>query len=143
MRARIISLFLLASGVTVVADTAADEKEILRLEDAVETAWLKHDLVTIGAIFADDFQGWSFRGKRIDKAFVLRAAEKSDESDTKVEEPAVRIFDNTAIYTARLIDTGKHSNGEPFSATSCIAHVFVRRNGKWQIVSEHQTIVQK
>ena len=143
MFAKLLCLILLGGVVTVLADTVADEKEILRLEEAIKTAWLKHDLTTISAIFADDFQGWSFHGKRIDKAFVLRAVEKNEESDTKVEEPVVRVFGDSAIYSARIIDTGKHGNGEQFSVTSCITSVFVRRNGKWQVVAEHEMPVQK
>ena len=32
-----------------------------------------------------------------------------------VEDPAVRLFGDAAVYTARITDTGKRANGEPFS----------------------------
>ena len=125
------------------SSSAADEKEILRLTEMINAAWLKHDVATIGPLIADDIQAWSFKGARRGKADLLRAVEKSEESDTKVEDPVVRVFGDTAVYTARIIDTGKRANGEAFSITSVVTNIWVRRNGQWQIVAEHQSLMQK
>lgn len=75
----------------------------------MNAAWLKHDVTVISPVIADDMQAWSFKGARRGKAELLRAVEKSEESDTKVEEPVVRVFGDAAVYTARVIDTGKHA----------------------------------
>jgi uncharacterized protein (TIGR02246 family) len=123
--------------------SSADEKEILRLTEVINAAWLKRDTMTISAMFAGDLQYWSFKGVRKGKADLLRMVEKNEEGDTRVDEPMVRVFGDTAIYTARITDTGKHANGDAFSVTSCVTEVFVRRNGKWQIVAEHESMVQK
>jgi uncharacterized protein (TIGR02246 family) len=122
---------------------SADEKEILRLTEVINAAWLKHDVATISPLIADDMQAWSFKGARRGKAELLRSVEKSEESDTKVEDPMVRVFGDAAVYTARITDTGKHANGEAFSVTSTVTTVLVRRAGKWQVVTEHQSVVQK
>lgn len=132
---------LLTAALQTLAGATGDEQEILRLEDTIKRAWLRHDTITIASIVADDFQSWSFRGQRRGKADLLRAVEKSDESDTAVQDPAVRIYGDTAIYTARLIDTGKHSDGQVYRTRSCLTAVFVRRAGKWELVSEHQTVI--
>jgi ketosteroid isomerase-like protein len=123
--------------------SSADEKEILRLTEVINAAWLKHDVATISLLIADDMQAWSFKGARRGKADLLRAVEKSEESETRVEDPTVRVFGEAAIYTARIIDTGKHANGEAFSVTSVVTNVWVRRADKWQIVAEHENLVQK
>jgi uncharacterized protein (TIGR02246 family) len=122
---------------------SADEKEILRLTEVINAAWLKHDVATISPLIADDMQAWSFKGARRGKAELLRSVEKSEESDTKVEDPMVRVFGEAAVYTARITDTGKHPNGEAFSVASTVTMVWVRRAGKWQVVAEHQSVVQK
>jgi len=122
---------------------SADEKEILRLTEVINAAWLKHDVTTISPLIADDMQAWSFKGTRRGKAELLRAVEKSEESDTKVEDPVVRLFGDAAVYTARITDTGKRASGEPFAVTSVATITWVRRAGKWQIVAEHESIVQK
>lgn len=60
-----------------------------------------------------------------------------------MEDPVVRVRGDSAVYTARIIDSGKRANGEPFSITSLVTDVWVRRSGKWQMVAEHQSVVQK
>lgn len=141
MRAFVCCLVVFTATVQCRGDASVDEKEILRLENALNAAWLKHDTVTISAIVADDFQSWSFKGARRNKADLLRAVERSEESDTKVEDPVVRVYGDTAIYTARIIDTGKRANGEAFTAKTCITSVLIRRNNKWQIVAAHETML--
>jgi ketosteroid isomerase-like protein len=124
-------------------EAGSDEKEILRLTEIINAAWLKHDVATISPLIADDMQSWSFKGARRGKADLLRAVEKSEESDTRVEDPVVRVFGDMAVYTARIVDTGKHPNAETFSVTSVVTNTWVRRAGKWQIVAEHQSTIQK
>ncbi|MFN2598433.1 MAG: DUF4440 domain-containing protein [Pyrinomonadaceae bacterium] len=121
--------------------TLADEREILRLEDVLTQAWLKNDIATISSIVADDFQSWSFKGVRRKKADLLRAAERSEEGDTKIEDPVVRVYGDAAVYTARVIDSGKHANGEAFTSKTCITVVYIRRGGKWQMVADHETLL--
>jgi ketosteroid isomerase-like protein len=134
-------LLFLATTLQTLGATTGDEQEILRLEDTIKNAWVRHDTAAIAAIVADDFQFWSFRGQRRSKADLLRAVEKTDETDTTVEDAAVRVYGDSAIYTARLMDIGKHADGLLYRTRSCLTAVFVRRAGKWQLVSEHQTII--
>jgi ketosteroid isomerase-like protein len=122
---------------------SSDEKEILRLTEIIKAAWLKHDVATISPLIADDMQAWSFKGGRRGKADLLRSVEKSEESNTRVEDPLVRVFGDAAVYTARIIDTGKRANGETSSVTSVLTSMWARRAGRWQIVAEHESIVQK
>jgi uncharacterized protein (TIGR02246 family) len=140
MRAFIWCL-LLAIGLQTIAAATNDEQEILRLEETIKNAWLRHDTATMASIVADDFQSWSFRGQRRGKADLLRAVEKNDESDTTVEDAVVRLYGDTAIYTARLTDIGKRADGQSYQTRSCLTAVFIRRSGKWLLVSEHQTII--
>jgi uncharacterized protein (TIGR02246 family) len=124
--------------------SVADEKskaEIMRLEDALTRAWLKNDVRTISSIVADDFQYWSFKGDRRTKADMLRAVAKSEEGDTKIEDPEVRVYGDAAIYTARIVDIGKRADGTAFTAKTFITTVFVKREGKWLMVADHETLI--
>jgi uncharacterized protein (TIGR02246 family) len=152
MRVRLLLLLLMAATPAFADQSAdkneevrasADEKEILRLTEVINAAWLKHDVATISLLIADDMQAWSFKGAQRGKAELLRSVEKSEESNTKVEDPMVRVFGDAAVYTARITDTGKHPNGGAFSVTSTVTTVWVRRAGKWQVIAEHQSVVQK
>ncbi|MDQ3917108.1 MAG: nuclear transport factor 2 family protein [Acidobacteriota bacterium] len=122
-------------------DDSADEKEILRLEDVLVRAWLKNDTKTISSIVADDFQYWSFKGLRRGKSNLLRNVARSEEGETKVEDPEVRVYGDAAVFTARITDSGKHANGEAFTTKTCITTVFVRRDGRWQMVADHETLI--
>ena len=123
------------------ANSADDEKEILRLEATITKAWLQHDRVTISSIVADDFQSWSFKGARRGKADLLRAVEKSGESDTKVDDPVVRVYGDAAVYTARITDSGKRPNGETFTTKTCVTQIYIRRSGRWQLVANHESLL--
>jgi uncharacterized protein (TIGR02246 family) len=143
-----ICLLLLAWGAErSFGDASSDTKEILRLQNAFVQAWGKNDQSTLNSIVADDFQYWSFKGTRLHKADLLRLVEKSShsgdtDSNTRIEDPLVRIFGDTALFTALIIDFGKHANGEQFSEKSYVTVVYVRRDAKWQMVFDHDSPIQ-
>jgi ketosteroid isomerase-like protein len=138
---------LLCFGLVVVclaptwADSADDEKEILRLEDTITKAWLKHDTVMVSSIVADDFQSWSFKGARRGKADLLRTVEKNTESNTKVDDAVVRVYGDAAVYTARVTDSGTRPNGESFITKTCVTEIYIRRSGRWQLVASHESLL--
>jgi uncharacterized protein (TIGR02246 family) len=134
-------LLLAACLASARADSAGDEKEIFRLEDVITKAWLKHDTATIGSIVADDFQSWSFKGVRRSKADLLRTVEKNTESNTKVDDAVVRVYGDAAVYTARITDSGTRPNGETFTTKTCITEMYVRRDGRWQLVASHESLL--
>lgn len=110
---RLVLLILLVATLPAFAGTDADRNEVIRVDEELRQAFLQHDAAALNRLLADDWK------------------------------VVVRVFGDAALYTARIIDTGKHANGESFSVASCVIKVFVRRNGKWQIVAEHESLVQK
>ena len=142
MRAVIFATLFFAGLVSLLADTE-DEKEVLRLQKVIRDAWLKHDVAAVGAIVADDFESWSLKGKRHGKADLLKSVEKNREEATRVDDEKVRVFGDTAIYTAQITDTARDENGESFEAATAVTTVFLRRDGKWQMVQNHDSLLQK
>lgn len=124
-----------------IANSRSDEREILRLENALSAAWSKRDVAAAGALLADDFQYWSFKGARRNKADLLRTVAGSPSGDTKIEDPVVRVYGDTAIFTARIIDIVKSETGEALTTKTCVTDVFVRRHGKWLMVASHETLL--
>ena len=55
----------------------------------------------------------------------------------------MRVFGDTAIYTARITDTVRDEKGESFEAATAVTAVFLRRDGKWQMVQNHDSLLQK
>jgi uncharacterized protein (TIGR02246 family) len=120
---------------------ADDEKEILRMEKVIVDAWLRHDTAAVSGVVADDFESWSFKGKRRGKAELLKAVEKNSEEATRVDDQRVRVFGDAAVYTARVTDSAKDKKGASFEATTVVTAVFLRREGKWQMVQNHDSLV--
>jgi uncharacterized protein (TIGR02246 family) len=129
------------------SDAMAAAQEVLRLHAAIIDAWQKNDTAVLNQIIADDFAYWSFKGERRNKADLLKLvarAQASGDTDThtEVDDPVVRVYGDCAILTCRIIDTGKHADGRAFKGKTADTHVFVRRDGKWVLVAEHETLLQ-
>jgi ketosteroid isomerase-like protein len=60
--------------------------------------------------------------------------------DIAALEKRVRLYDNTAIVTGRTHMSG-YLNGERFALNSRYTHVYVEKNGRWQLVSAQGTQV--
>jgi uncharacterized protein (TIGR02246 family) len=150
MLARVLFIILLSLSTAAVAhagDTSADEREILRLHNALLAAWQKNDVTTLNSLIADEFQFWSFKGERRNKADLLKLVAKSQASgdtdtQTEVEDPVVRVYGDSAVLTCRIIDTGKHSDGKRFIGKTADTHVYIRRDGRWILVAGHETLLQ-
>jgi ketosteroid isomerase-like protein len=121
---------------------SSDADTILRLETNLNSAWLRHDTATIESLVAADYQSWSFKGIRRTKADLLQAVKRNNEIDTKVDDPVVRVYGDAAVYTARITDTGKHPNGDLYTAKTCLTSMLIRRQNVWQIVATHETMLQ-
>ena len=119
------------------------EKEILRLEKVINEAWLKHDVATISQIVADDFESWSFKGQRRDKADLLKHVVNNKETKTEVADEKVRVFGDTAIYTALITDSFIDNKGITTSEITAVTIVYVRRGGQWKMVQDHESLLQK
>lgn len=146
VRAALLCVVLASVVVSLRAESSATQKEILHLEDVLTKAWLERDVSTISPLIAEDYQDWSDRGVRLGKADLLKAVQKNAGSTTHVEEPAVRVYGDTAIFTARVIETrkpetGKPSRGQGAIVVTCITDVFVRRNGRWVVVTSQETLI--
>lgn len=125
------------------ASASSDEQEILRIEKAIQDEWLKHNVSGVAEFIGDDVQYWSFRGARRGKADLLRNVAQNGEATTQVEDPQVRVFGDSAIYSAKITDAGTDGSGASFKATTMVTSVFVRRNGRWQMVQDHESLIQK
>jgi len=55
----------------------------------------------------------------------------------------VKVYGKTAVVTGRFVAKGQ-SKGKPFTFTERYTGVFVKRDGRWQLVAEHANeIAQK
>jgi ketosteroid isomerase-like protein len=113
------------------------QKELLALEETRRQAIKDGDAKTIDQIYADDFIGIAGNGQLVTKEQLMAVLKRNDPRiGFTTDEIKVRVFRNSAVFTARLI--GRTSDGAVVSS-SRFTHVFVKRRGHWQCVAGQST----
>jgi hypothetical protein len=81
-------------------------------------------------------------GQRSDKTATLDRMKSSSArlQSNPVDDMVVRVYGNTAVVTARATPTGVRA-GQEFRRSVRYTRVWVRRDGRWQIVLFQQTAI--
>lgn len=119
-----------------------DKGEIVELALAWAEAIVANDAAAIGAFMADD---WMIVGPdgATDKSDFLGLIASGDlvhDTMRAVGDARVEIHGSTAVYTARMINSG-HFRGKRFAADEWTSDVFVRDGNSWKCVLSHVTRV--
>ena len=130
-----------ASGKT---DRATVEQTLTQLEKQWNDALLAKDYATVDRIMADDWTGIDFRGMSVSKAETLAELKSGESSNQSVElgPMKVKVLGDTAVVIGS--DTEKSTyHGADSSGQYAWMDVFVRRNGRWQVVASQSTKIAK
>jgi hypothetical protein len=106
------------------------EEKLIELDKAWTVAELKGDKKAAAAVVADDYTGTTQRGEIENKTQYLAGVSPNADM-VKADDYKVTIYGNTAIMTHRSTVTGVRNI--QFRST----HIWMKRNGKWQIVAHH------
>jgi hypothetical protein len=146
---RVMTAWFVASAILVPADgNAQDTADELR---AIERARLRSlvdaDIATARRLHADDFELINPAGGTLSKEQYLRdiASGELDYLEWEPGEMRVRLYDKSAVirYQARLRISVKGSAGRRGPVTFWHTDLYENRNGQWQIVWSHATLVQR
>ena len=117
------------------------EQEVLGINKEYADAVLKNDTSTLARLFADDFAGTAFNGQPTSKAAMTVSNNTPTatlisyvETDVKV-----RIFGVTAVVTSRAALKTRLSDGRVISRRNALTKVWLKRGGRWQIISNHMS----
>jgi uncharacterized protein (TIGR02246 family) len=126
-----LGLFLVLPRVAAAADSP-DEAALRRLNDDYVRAFLSSDVARDRELLADDFYGVLADGRVIGKAaFLQQAATPPPVTDFVVRDVVVRVYGDAAIVNTRA--SYLRPDGKP--AQTRYVHVYIRRDGRWQIAS--------
>ena len=129
----LVCLFLLAQ-----AQMAQDgEREIRELERQRFRAMERVDVATLNRILSDDLIYTHANGLQQTKAELIGVLGSGDfkyESITPGDDIRVRIYDQAAVVTGRASIKIK-ARGEEQSFTVCYLDVYVKQDGRWQMVA--------
>ena len=142
MLASLSALFLFAildvhQGVT------DSNQELAEIQQRLAKAWVTADRAAIEHIIAPDWTVTGADGRVSTRGDVLR-----DAFETKVhrimaieiDDVRVRMFGAAAVVTGRTHGRGEYGN-VPYDVTIRFTDVFVRRDGRWQAVASHASLL--
>ena len=127
------------------AQEAALEAVIKELATQWSTAYLKHDPSILERIWAADFVYVEPSGHRFTKAEGIANLKASAERPTASAASSidVRVYGGgtVAVDIGDYRESGVDQDGKPFERASRFTNVWVLRDGKWQCVSGHASLI--
>ena len=139
-----ITILLLAGCGWTFGDPASDERELTQLVKDLNAALVKADTAFLERVLAQDFVHYRPHGDVENRAQYLQ-----DRKDGRVQfeslvadDIKVRFYGDTAIVTYRSTAKGKDRWGT-INEQRRWTRVFVRKDGRWQLVHSQGTTIQK
>ena len=137
-----VALFLLAIP-DVPQPATGSNQELADIQQRLAKAWMTADRAAIERIIAPDWTLTGADGRLSTRADVLR-----DAFETKVHRIAVieiddvrvRLFGDAAVVTGRTRGRGRYQD-VPYDVSLRFTDVFVRRDGRWQAVASHASLL--
>jgi ketosteroid isomerase-like protein len=120
-----------------------DASAIAALEQRLAQAWVDRDQRFIEGLLASDWTVTDPSGRVLTRAQVLEETFSSEERKIDamaVDDVNVKIIGDVAVATGRTRATGSYQ-GQAASVVLRFTDVFVRRDGRWQVVVSHGTMV--
>ena len=123
------------------SSTAQAEKEIRAAEHLWNEARVKADVAALDRLLAD---GWTVThggGTMDTKAQYLadlKSGDRKFSADVKEDQVTIRFFGDTAVV-AGLSDSKVTFKGQVQGGPLRFTRVYVRRDGRWQMVVSHAT----
>jgi len=121
--------------------TARDRDALTQLEKDWNQAVMRRDMNFLEGLYAEDFLSTcSIGGKMTDRAQDLAEVKDAKNKVEAVElsDIKVRVFGTTAIVTGVNSTKGTSVEGMAYAPIR-FTDVFMKRNGKWQVISSAAT----
>ena len=120
-----------------------DEVVLAALQQALAQAWISGDRATIDRIIAPDWRSTGPDGRMTDRAGVL-----ADVFETRrhrihrveIDDVTARVFGDAAVVTGRTHGVGEFE-GAAYDVVIRFTDTFVRRDGRWQAVASHASLL--
>ncbi|HEV7475205.1 MAG TPA: nuclear transport factor 2 family protein [Pyrinomonadaceae bacterium] len=125
---------------TAAADREAVLAELMKLEQEMTTASLSGDISSLAPHIADDFSGTGFDGKVFNKNQLLAATkpDRNTKSWKITDAQLVSLEGDTAVLSYVQSQTSRRGR----TASARITDTFVKRDGRWLVKSEQQTLMR-
>ena len=118
------------------------EAEVEQADQDWMAAAFRRDLDACSRFLADEFTMVTNRGSHIDKAQWLHnmGQRVGGDEPPRFLDVRVRVYGDTALMTSRNVLRATH-DGKVWSGELYLTDVWVRRDGRWQLVRRHASNV--
>ncbi len=137
----VLAVLTAATPVVLPAQQTGPEREIQKLTNEYEDAIRRRDVSVHQRLFAEDYTYTPGNGNFMKRAGHMAFATSGAASvDTLLsEDRLVRVYGETAVVTGRWIFTGSRGGQAVTQQRIRYLLVYVKREGRWQIVAEQRT----
>ncbi len=119
--------------------------EVLKLETAIHEAELKHDVVALESVLADEYVWTNRRGGLMSKQDYLKSLREgkglasSPGASSNMENIKVRLVGESVAIVTAIDDYRSNTRHLQINVTD----VFLKRDGKWQWIASHSSVPPK
>jgi hypothetical protein len=134
-------LVLLACSAGSAQPARTVEQELMALDQAFNDAQVKKDRATLERLWADDYSYTHSNGAVMNKAQDIADTMSGDMTwiAAKLDDLKVKLFGDVGVVTGRLTMEGTATAYA--SGARRFTDIFVRRNGRWQLVGGQTTML--
>ena len=138
----ILAVTALFAPTLTVARTTSVIEELTQIEHRLARAGVEKNLDYFNSILASDWTTIDVTGRVLTKSQVLQelsSQERKIDSAT-IDDVKVREYGEVAIVTGRTTATGSYK-GQRASLVLRFTDIFIKRDGRWQVVASQGTQV--
>ena len=121
---------------------AGEEGHLLALESAWNQAEIHHDANAVAAIMSDNFISVDHHGNLQNKSQYLAGIKDVSFKPEEISNSAttVYLYGDVAVVTSAYRTKGT-DGGKPFIHRGRFTDTWVKINGKWTCVADHETLI--
>jgi ketosteroid isomerase-like protein len=139
-RLLLITLLAVISSAPALAQSN-DESEILKLNKEYEEAMARRDARVHERLLAHDYTytpgNGNIMGREDHMSFTKSGA--VEVKSLRSEDVSVRVYGETAVVTGLWVSVDRRAGREFAERRIRYIHIYIRREGRWQIVAEQRT----
>lgn len=116
-----------------------DEQTLIDLQNEWMDAWKRQDRDRLSELLAPEFTLTSARSDQlVDRDAWLGLLDQVRNEAFEYSDFVVHVFGDAAVVKSRL-DQVASVDGRPWNATFMLTDVWIRRDGRWQVVARHSS----
>ncbi len=117
----------------------SDQQALIDLENEWMSAWQRQDVARLEEILAPEFALTSARTDQlVDRTAWLQMLGQVRNDSFEYFDFRVNVFGDAGVVQSRMSQVAT-VGGQPWNETFMLTDVWIRRDGRWQVVARHSS----